>query len=295
MSELGNHLRQARLEKNISLDDLQEITKIQKRYLIGIEEGNYSIMPGNFYVRAFIKQYAEAVDLDPDVLFEQYKNEIPSTYDEIPEKLSRVQTHKELPKPASKFLELLPKLAVIAVIILVAIIVWVLSQRGSTDEGVQTEDDTKSVKIETSGVEPEKKEQNNIDDEKDRSVEETDQEEKKEENAENETKQTLTVKEVRGKETVYELSNADKLVIDISTNGNSWIEVKNGKGKSFFAGMMRQNEQKTVDVTAEEEAKIVVGDARFTTIQVNGEAVSYETDPNKMVRQDIIILNNKNE
>lgn len=157
MSELGNHLRQARLEKNISLDDLQEITKIQKRYLIGIEEGNYSIMPGNFYVRAFIKQYAEAVDLDPDVLFEQYKNEIPSTYDEIPEKLSRVQTHKELPKPASKFLELLPKLAVIAVIILVAIIVWVLSQRGSTDEGVQTEDDTKSVKIETSGVEPEKK------------------------------------------------------------------------------------------------------------------------------------------
>ena len=57
---------------------MQEITKIQKRYLVGIEEGNYSIMPGTFYVRAFIKQYAEAVGLDPDEIFEEFKNEIPS-------------------------------------------------------------------------------------------------------------------------------------------------------------------------------------------------------------------------
>ena len=73
MTELGKRLREAREEKNISLDELQEMTKIQKRYLIGIEEGNYAIMPGNFYVRAFIRQYAEAVGLDPDELFEQYK------------------------------------------------------------------------------------------------------------------------------------------------------------------------------------------------------------------------------
>ena len=64
MTELGARLKEARLAKGYSLEDLQEITKIQKRYLIGIEEGNYSIMPGSFYVRAFIKQYAEAVGLE---------------------------------------------------------------------------------------------------------------------------------------------------------------------------------------------------------------------------------------
>ncbi|MCG6183460.1 helix-turn-helix domain-containing protein, partial [Anoxybacillus sp. LAT_26] len=68
MTELGKRLREAREEKNMSLDELQEMTKIQKRYLIGIEEGNYAIMPGTFYVRAFIRQYAEAVGLDPDEL-----------------------------------------------------------------------------------------------------------------------------------------------------------------------------------------------------------------------------------
>ncbi|MFL6517543.1 MAG: helix-turn-helix domain-containing protein, partial [Bacillus sp. (in: firmicutes)] len=56
MTELGNRLKEARLAKGLSLDDLQSMTKIQKRYLIGIEEGNYASMPGNFYVRAFIKQ-----------------------------------------------------------------------------------------------------------------------------------------------------------------------------------------------------------------------------------------------
>ncbi|UJZ88526.1 helix-turn-helix domain-containing protein [Heyndrickxia coagulans] len=77
MTELGNRLKEARKEKGISLDDLQEMTKIQKRYLKNIEEGNYDSMPGKFYVRAFIKQYAEAVGLDPETLFEEYESDIP--------------------------------------------------------------------------------------------------------------------------------------------------------------------------------------------------------------------------
>ena len=55
------------------MDDLQSITKIQKRYLSGIENEDYSMMPGAFYVRAFIKQYAEAVGLDPDEMLALYK------------------------------------------------------------------------------------------------------------------------------------------------------------------------------------------------------------------------------
>lgn len=33
MSELGQQLREARLQKGMSLDDVQEMTKIRKRYL----------------------------------------------------------------------------------------------------------------------------------------------------------------------------------------------------------------------------------------------------------------------
>ncbi|HZG76933.1 MAG TPA: helix-turn-helix domain-containing protein, partial [Paenibacillus sp.] len=78
MSDLGQLLRKARTEKNISLDQLQETTKIRKRYLEAIEEGKYDILPGTFYVRAFIKQYSEAVGLEPDEVFRLYAHVIPS-------------------------------------------------------------------------------------------------------------------------------------------------------------------------------------------------------------------------
>ena len=57
-NQIGEQLKAARLEKQLSLDDIQEITKIQRRYLSAIEENNLSVLPGDFYVRAFIRQYA---------------------------------------------------------------------------------------------------------------------------------------------------------------------------------------------------------------------------------------------
>ena len=48
MSELGQQLREARLQKGMSLDDVQEMTKIRKRYLEAIEAGDYKVLPGSF-------------------------------------------------------------------------------------------------------------------------------------------------------------------------------------------------------------------------------------------------------
>jgi cytoskeletal protein RodZ len=78
VSELGEFLRKARSERGLSLEDVQESTKIRKRYLEAIEEGKYSILPGTFYARAFIKQYSEAVGLDPEEVLKSYSHEIPA-------------------------------------------------------------------------------------------------------------------------------------------------------------------------------------------------------------------------
>ncbi|RJE86817.1 helix-turn-helix domain-containing protein [Paenibacillus sp. 1011MAR3C5] len=78
MSELGALLRKARDEKGLSLDDIQELTKIRKRYLEAIESGDHSVLPGTFYVRAFVKNYSEAVGLDPDEVLRLYQHEVPA-------------------------------------------------------------------------------------------------------------------------------------------------------------------------------------------------------------------------
>ncbi|MGQ7033298.1 helix-turn-helix domain-containing protein, partial [Escherichia coli] len=47
---------------------------MRKRHLVAIEEGNYDVLPGAFYARAFIKQYADAVGLNREELLVEYQS-----------------------------------------------------------------------------------------------------------------------------------------------------------------------------------------------------------------------------
>lgn len=98
MSELGTLLKVTREKKGYTLDELQEKTKIQKRYLEAIESGRYDRLPGPFYTRAFIRSVADVLGLDPDLLFKQYGDELPKVVEaqEAPMRLSR---HKRFSKP----------------------------------------------------------------------------------------------------------------------------------------------------------------------------------------------------
>jgi transcriptional regulator with XRE-family HTH domain len=63
---LGEFLRRERELRHISLDDVAERTKISRRYLEAIEEEQYDRLPGETFVRGFIRSYAQAVGLDPE-------------------------------------------------------------------------------------------------------------------------------------------------------------------------------------------------------------------------------------
>nr|WP_217366896.1 helix-turn-helix domain-containing protein [Brevibacillus sp. AF8] len=71
-------MQRAREEKGITLDDIQRITKIQRRYLEAIERGHFHVLPGHFYARAFIKSYAEAVGLDPNHILTHFQSDLPA-------------------------------------------------------------------------------------------------------------------------------------------------------------------------------------------------------------------------
>ena len=47
----------------MSIEDVEKITKIQRRYLTAIENDDFDQLPGDFYVRAFIRQFADVVGL----------------------------------------------------------------------------------------------------------------------------------------------------------------------------------------------------------------------------------------
>ncbi|MGE6715972.1 RodZ domain-containing protein [Peribacillus frigoritolerans] len=299
MTELGNRLKEAREAKGLSLEDLQELTKIQKRYLIGIEEGNYSMMPGKFYVRAFIKQYCEAVGLDSEEIFEQYKSEIPSVYsEELPEQLSRVQSRKTIPAGDSKVVELLPKILAAVLVIGAAVLIWVLVLNYMSNPDNDDKKDAKqSDAVDYNKSEEFNKEEENADQKQ--NEEKSDSSEKKNEDdtavKDEEKEQNLAVTSSSGKNSTYELKNTDTFKLKVTSKGSPWVGIKNGEGKLLFQGTIEKDKSQEIDFTNEKEAVINIGRAYETEIYVNDEKLEYSISPTEVNTQLVTIQFTKAE
>jgi cytoskeletal protein RodZ len=66
MPPAGELLRTEREKRNRTLSDLANATRISVRYLQAIEAGDTGILPGDFFHRSFIRQYASALGLPDD-------------------------------------------------------------------------------------------------------------------------------------------------------------------------------------------------------------------------------------
>lgn len=66
MASLGNDLGRIRIERNITLDDIQEATKIPKRILRAIENDTIftDLDESSTYIRSYIRSYAKALSID---------------------------------------------------------------------------------------------------------------------------------------------------------------------------------------------------------------------------------------
>ncbi|MFE0622090.1 helix-turn-helix domain-containing protein [Priestia aryabhattai] len=314
LTELGQRLRQERESKGLSLEDLQKLTKIQKRYLLGIEEGNYEVMPGKFYVRAFIKQYCEAIGLDTDAIFEEYKSDIPSTQTEdMPQQLSRVRSRKEIPqhtKGVSKAYDYLPTVLVVAGVVVVGIIIWVIAQNIVSDKNKeQANQEAPNSEVQQSNTQEETNETTAKNDnstseddqsaadkkEKEKAAKEKAEKEKAEkEKAAKEKKDSgkQEYKEVQktGRSATYALSGTDAFNLEVtSTQADTWLDVKNGKGNAFFSSILKKGETKEFDLTKETEARVNIGYSPGVELKVNGKAVNLPFDSSKQVRQVVTI------
>lgn len=78
MAQFYKELRELRLSKEINLEELENRTKINAKYLEAIEEGNFDILPIP-YLRLFLRAYAIEIGGDSERALEQLDSFIGNT------------------------------------------------------------------------------------------------------------------------------------------------------------------------------------------------------------------------
>lgn len=72
MGELGRKLKEAREGMGLSLRDVEEATKIRKKYLQALENENFEEIPGRTYAKGFVKNYSNFLQLDTKDLLDEF-------------------------------------------------------------------------------------------------------------------------------------------------------------------------------------------------------------------------------
>src|SRR5260221_540118 len=77
-SSFGARLRDARERRGVSLREIANATKISVGVLEALERNDISKLPGGIFGRAFVRNYAIEVGLDPEATIEDFITQFPN-------------------------------------------------------------------------------------------------------------------------------------------------------------------------------------------------------------------------
>jgi cytoskeletal protein RodZ len=73
---VGYTLRQERERQNLSIEDIEQGTSIRALYIEAIEGGEYDKLPGKVYTKGFIKNYANFLGMDADLVIKEFQTDM---------------------------------------------------------------------------------------------------------------------------------------------------------------------------------------------------------------------------
>lgn len=261
MEELLALLKQARQEKNISLEEISAQTKIQIRYLEALENSDFSPFTGEVYVKGALCNYAEIVGLEPKeilTLYHRLKDDTGAAQGEEQLQLQE-ERHPEQPravKPVKKMRARKregqgPSLTTGIVLLVLALIgsgIW-FSQNYNPPalrpEPEQTENNTPGGNGTADGDEPE---------------------------PENQPRQQVTTESELSGETVFNVSGFSEIEMTLAFQAPCWVQLSVDGTEPFYPRTFQEGENYTV--AAAETVRLRMGNPRAVRITVNGFEVT---------------------
>ncbi|CUS26571.1 transcription regulation protein [Paucilactobacillus oligofermentans DSM 15707 = LMG 22743] len=283
LGQIGRKLRDARVAKGLTLDDLQQTTKIQKRYLIAIEDEKFDELPGDFYVRAFIKQYAEKVGLDGENLLQEFNEQLPDVHTaEYEEKITENQpTRSSKTKTASgldNLRQYIPTVIVVVIVVAILGAIWLTAIHSRSSEK-STNADSSSVSVSSDSTKKYSSSAKKASSDK----------EKSSTSSLKVSSTSLTTSaatfNVTGK-------SSKGYTLNLGATEQSWLQVTSN-GSTLYSGTLESGDSKNVKVDSSATSIVLsVGNGDGTKVKLNGKTLDI-TDSGKYpnVRTVTIKLN----
>ena len=145
MFEIGASLREARLRQGLDFPEIETGTKIRGKYLQALEEERFEVLPGETYIKGFLRSYAEYLGLDGQL----YVDEFNSRY-VMPEELQTIRARRTAQTRRHRRIQgsvLVAALVGIAVVTALVIVAWTAgspSKQPLAGVGAGTNDATKT-------------------------------------------------------------------------------------------------------------------------------------------------------
>lgn len=115
MLEIGSSLREARIRRGVELAQIEADTHIRTRYLKALEDERFDLIPGDAYVRGFLRTYADYLKLDAELFVDEYKARFAPPEEPLPQLTQRPRI--DLPRlPAPGIVGALVAVALVVVI-----------------------------------------------------------------------------------------------------------------------------------------------------------------------------------
>lgn len=75
LKTIGSLLKEKRKERNLTIEQVAEITKIRSKYLSALEESRYEEFSSDVYLKGFLRNYARFLEISTDRALAMYRRE----------------------------------------------------------------------------------------------------------------------------------------------------------------------------------------------------------------------------
>jgi cytoskeleton protein RodZ len=272
MSELGAFLQRHREDRGLTLDEVEELTRIRRAYIEAIEAGDWGALPPGVYTRGLLRNYARALDVSQASVMRMYVKERPQEA-RLPEPqlISRPLVNE--PRISLEFI-----LAVVIMGVAVVMMLWIaqnyvlpaVRNAGGEMEGTPPAASTVSAAVPgaTSGTPG-------------RPTRAAGQAGAA---TSTRTPQTrpATVRSATRTPTARPTAPAG-LAVEIKATGNAWLRILSD-GEPAFEGFLREGD--AWQGQAKERVRIRMGNAGVTEVTLNGQPVGPLGKPGDVVEHE---------